>query len=126
MDCKVDVEMRTPPRIRGTGPEEQDRVLGHEGDTRKEMTGAIPPQDDHSYSWSLEDHHGRDDKASTSEDAYPEQEGKERRDDPQDCAKQRRFTACKTERQIAISGSKPIPASGKPSKRGSPDTTPDK
>ena len=99
MDCKFDVEIRTSPQVRGVGPEEQDRVLDHEGDTLKEMTSAIPPQEDQSYTWSPGDHHRRGDKASTSEVASTERESNERRDDAEDCAKQRHFAACRTEKR---------------------------
>ena len=63
-------------------------------------------------------------EGSASEDDLPEREGKERRDDPEDYARQRRLVACRIEiHRAVISGSKPSPATEKPF---FPDTSPDR
>ena len=58
-------------------------------------------------------------EGSASENDPQEREGRERRDDPEGFAKQRRLATCKTQIQRAVtSGSKPSPAREKSSKRG--------
>ena len=101
------MDVRSLPLIRGIGSEEQVCVLGLEEDTLKQMVCVVPPLEVPLDFGSPRENNrlickrpteGRAPTEETaSEDDPPEQEGKERRADPEDCARQPRLAACRTE-----------------------------
>ena len=103
---KPDVEMSTPSLIRVIGPEEQVWAHDLQGDTLKNEVGVVPPQEVQFDLGSPGMYYKLVHKVPPMtqlqlKGAHPKttpgnEEGTERRDDPEDCAKQRHLAACRT------------------------------
>ena len=131
---KTILEIGAPPEIRGVRPEEQVRVLDLQGDALKKVVVVRPPQEVRLVQGSPRDHDGLaleiplvvKFELKRPHTKTPWDQQTETTDDRASSTRQRRYAACRIKiLQAVTEGSKPSPERGKPSKRGSPTSSPD-